>query len=125
MYDAERPDDATPEDTPLEDTPVQDMVPERVERFAMTVGSVWREARVSCPHLDILRAYHEQGLDEGQSNYVRFHVEEAGCPYCQANLEDIARERGANADEPLDQFRERLRSSTMNVLREKRGRDSK
>ncbi|MCB9918826.1 MAG: hypothetical protein H6832_10535 [Planctomycetes bacterium] len=103
----------------------EDMVPERVERFAMTVGSVWREARVSCPHTDILRAFQQDSLDAGQTGYVRFHVEEAACPYCQAVLEDLGRERAPDADAPLENFRERLRSSTIHVLREKRGRDSK
>lgn len=103
----------------------EDMIPERVERFAMTVGSVWREARVSCPHPDVLRAYREDGLEAAQAGYIRFHVEDANCPYCQAILEDLARGGAAAADAPLENLKERLLSSTMNVLREKRARDSK
>lgn len=104
---------------------VEDMVPERVAHFAMTVGSVWREARVSCPHPDILRAYHDGALEEGQQDYVRFHVDDAACPYCQATIEDFARADAAAANAPLENLKERLLNSTMSVLREKRERDSK
>lgn len=103
----------------------EDLVPERVAQFAMTVGSVWREARVSCPHPDLLRAYHDGGLSEEQREYIRFHVEDAACPYCQATLEDMARADADAASAPLDNLKERLLSSTMSVLREKRARDSK
>lgn len=108
-----------------DDLKPEDMIPERVERFAMTVGSVWRDARVSCPHADLLRAYSDDGLDAAQADYVRFHVEDAACPYCQATLEDLARADETAADAPLENLKERLLSSTMDVLREKRARESK
>ena len=44
--------------------PPEDQVPERTELLSVTVGMVWREARVSCPHRDILRAY--RGLRNGR-----------------------------------------------------------
>ena len=104
---------------------IEDMVPERVEHFAMTMGTVWREARVSCPHNDVLRAFYEKGLNAEQQDYVQFHVMDAACPYCQATLEELGQRQESAAAAPLDDLKERLLSSTMNVLREKRARESK
>ena len=98
---------------------------ERVEFFALTVGALWRESRVSCPHRDILRAHHDNALESAQADYVTFHVEEAACPFCQAVLEDIAREDADAKSEHLETMRERLVSSTISMLREKRKRDSR
>jgi hypothetical protein len=98
----------------------EDPVPERTELLSVTVGMVWREARVSCPHRDILRAYREGGLPTGAADYVRFHVAEAECAYCQAQLDDLARDDAATTEVHLHGLKDRLLSSTMSLLRQKR-----
>ena len=96
---------------------LQGDIPARTEQLVVTVGNVWREARVSCPHRDILRAHRAGSLDEAQAGYLRFHIEEAECPYCQAILEDLEREnRSATERDELEGIRERLLSSTMTLL---------
>ncbi|MFQ5507309.1 MAG: hypothetical protein ACE5F1_21285 [Planctomycetota bacterium] len=95
-------------------------VPERTEHLVVTVGRVWREARVTCPHRDILRAYRENALKPEQADYLRFHIEEAECPYCQAQLEDLARTDETATTGQLDGFKERLLSSTMTFLRKEK-----
>ena len=59
------------------------------ELLAFTVGTVWREERVSCPHPDVLRAYDTRSLDEGAMEFLAFHLHESQCPYCNAVLEDL------------------------------------
>lgn len=103
--------------------PFDETVPERTEQLVLTVGMVWRESRVSCPHRDILRAYRDGALEEGPAGYLRWHIDRAQCPFCQAQLDDFAREDSEAVGEQLDGLRDRLLSSTMSILREKRAGD--
>ena len=98
------------------------LVPERAERLMLTVGRVWREGRVSCPHGDLLRAHQDGSLTGGQADYITWHVNVAECPYCMAYLDEIeASEKDAGKRQELDQIKERLLSSTMTFLESKRG----
>lgn len=98
------------------------LIPERAERLMLTVGRVWREGRVSCPHPDLLRAHHDGSLSGGQADYIAWHVNEAECPYCMAWLDEIdASEKDAGERQQLDEIKERLLSSTMTFLESKRG----
>jgi hypothetical protein len=63
------------------------------DRGEHTVGAIWRRERVSCPTRDQLGGYVLEAGDPELLDYVRFHVEEIGCPYCQANLDDLKRLR--------------------------------
>lgn len=93
-------------------------IPARTEELAVTVGRVWREARVTCPHRDILRAFRDGALEPAQADYLSFHINEAECPYCQAQIEDLERqEAAAGSGVELDEIKERLMTSTMTFLR--------
>lgn len=63
------------------------------DRGEHTVGAIWRRERVSCPTRDQLGGYVLGASDPELLDYVRFHLEEIGCPYCQANLDDLKRFR--------------------------------
>jgi len=92
----------------------------RINQMTFTLGQVWREMRVSCPHPDILLAWKEGSLEKGPSSYLDFHVNEAECPVCQAVIEDLER-RGKDAAEEsalLEDLRESLLSSTRTFLRD-------
>jgi hypothetical protein len=54
-----------------------------------SVGVIWRRHRLSCPTRDELSELLLCVLDEGQAAYIKFHIEEVGCRYCAANLEDL------------------------------------
>jgi len=54
-----------------------------------TVGAIWRRHRISCLDRDVLASYLLNVGDPRLMDYVRFHLEVIGCPYCQANLEDL------------------------------------
>ncbi|MBA4186998.1 MAG: hypothetical protein C0467_03170 [Planctomycetaceae bacterium] len=62
---------------------------EQEDRGEHTVGAIWRRERVSCPHRDQLGSYLLEAGDPDLLDYIRFHLEEIGCPYCQANLDDL------------------------------------
>ena len=54
------------------------------EALVFTVSAVWREARVSCPHEDILRAYDTGSWEGGAMEFLDVHLQETQCPYCCA-----------------------------------------
>jgi len=85
---------------------------------AIDVGAVWREGRASCPARHWLARALAGTLDPGAAEYTRFHVEEIGCEWCQANQDDLSQADGAAALAPL---LERVEASTAKYLRS-RGR---
>lgn len=64
------------------------------DRGEHTVGAIWRRERVSCPTREQLGGYLLGAGDPDLLDYVRFHLDVIGCPYCQANLDDL-RQQGA------------------------------
>ncbi|MCP4193992.1 MAG: hypothetical protein GY768_25565 [Planctomycetaceae bacterium] len=54
-----------------------------------SLGEIWRRHRVSCPDREQLGSYLLQVLETSHQEFVRFHLEEIGCRYCNANLEDL------------------------------------
>ena len=65
-----------------------------------TVGAIWRRYRVSCLERDVLGSYLLQTGDPRLLDYVHFHLEVIGCPYCQANLEDLRQLHKASSAPP-------------------------
>jgi hypothetical protein len=88
--------------------------------LAFTVAAVWRRERISCPHPDWIASWMNEGMDGGAAEFVRFHLEESRCPFCNATLSDLrAREDAAKAA-PMQDLKDRLLRSTATALRERR-----
>ena len=66
-----------------------DEVREEEDRGEHTAGAIWRRERVSCPTRDQLGGYLLGAGDPDLLDYVQFHLAVIGCPYCQANLDDL------------------------------------
>jgi len=62
---------------------------EQEDRGEHTVGGIWRRERVSCPTRDQLGGYLLGAGDPELLEYIDFHLKVIGCPYCQANLDDL------------------------------------
>jgi hypothetical protein len=91
----------------------------REEELELTVGLVWREERVGCPHRDVLRAFLDGSLEPGAMDYLAFHIDECLCPYCGSVLDEL-REQDANVlREDLLGIKDRLLRSTAVFLRSK------
>lgn len=56
---------------------------------AHSVGEIWRRNRLSCPSRSQLGGYLLETLTPDYQNYVEFHMNQTGCRYCAANLEDL------------------------------------
>ncbi len=80
-----------------------------------TVGRIWREEGISCLKRSTLGRYLLGALDPDWDAYIDFHVQQADCDRCQANLEDLR-----SADEPdiawQEQFRARCFASSVGFV---------
>ncbi len=63
-----------------------------------TIGEIWRRHRVSCPTREQLGSYLLDTLDKEQMYYYRFHIEEVGCRFCNANLHDLRMQQEETAE---------------------------
>jgi len=75
------------------------------DRGDHSLGAVWRRERLTCPTRETLGSFLLQVLDEGEQDYLEFHLKTVGCPYCLANLADLE----AQQQETAPQARERRR----------------
>ena len=69
-------------------------VREEEDRGEHSVGAIWRRERVSCPTSDQLGGFLLGAGDPDLLQYVEFHLETIGCPYCAANLDDLKKLQG-------------------------------
>ncbi len=69
-----------------------------------TAGRLWREEGISCLKRSTLGRYLLGVLDEDWNTYIDFHVQQADCGRCNANLGDLRAE-----DHRDDAAHERLR----------------
>ncbi len=67
---------------------LQALMQER-DRGEHSIGAIWRRERLSCPTREQLGSYLVQVLDSGAHDYVEFHLNTIGCPFCNANLADL------------------------------------
>jgi DNA-binding phage protein len=75
------------------------------DRGDHSLGAVWRRERLTCPSREQLGSYLLQVLDEGQQDYIEFHLKTVACPFCVANLADLQ----SLQKEPVPQAKERRR----------------
>src|SRR5438552_16976737 len=58
------------------------------DRGEHSLGAIWRRERLTCPSREQLGSYLLQVLDDGQQDYIAFHLKTIACTYCLANLAD-------------------------------------
>lgn len=64
-------------------------VRDELERGEHSVGAIWRRERLSCPSREQLGQHLLGATTPDLGDYIEFHLETVGCPYCLANLEDL------------------------------------
>lgn len=90
------------------------------DRGEHTIGAIWRREHLSCATRDQLGGYLLQALDQSRLDYIDFHLKTVGCPFCQANLDDLQKKQ-AEAAEPIKARRRRIVNSSAGVLRKVTG----
>ncbi len=82
---------------------------------AHSVGAIWRRNRVSCPTREQWGMSLLGVLPREWQDYLDFHLQQAGCRYCEATLEDL---RAADqASEPAVRRRRRYLASAAGQLK--------
>ena len=68
------------------------------DRGEHSLGAVWRRERLTCPTREELTSYLFQVLEPARQDYIDFHLQSVGCPFCTANLADLhARQKETEA----------------------------
>lgn len=75
------------------------------DRGEHSLGAIWRRERLSCPTREQLGNYLLEALDPGFHDYLTFHLQTIGCPFCKANLADLK----ALQEEPATKVQQRRR----------------
>jgi RNA polymerase sigma factor (sigma-70 family) len=86
--------------------------------FAALLSEIWQEERMSCPKRSTIGAYLLDTLDDAWREYVAFHLEQLGCAFCRANLDDLREQTRAQAP-AAPALRDRILQSTVGFLRTK------
>jgi RNA polymerase sigma-70 factor (ECF subfamily) len=83
-----------------------------------TVARIWREEGISCLKRSTLGKYLLGVLDDEWNHYIDFHVRQADCDRCNANLDDLRSEDERDAAW-REQLRERYFASSVGFLSKK------
>jgi hypothetical protein len=82
----------------------------------VSLGEIWRRHRLSCPGRQELGSYLLGVLPDEAAQYLAFHMEVAGCRYCEANLADLKTQQIEPAAE-IQQRRKKYFQSSAGRLR--------
>lgn len=85
------------------------------DRGEHSLGAIWRRRRLSCPPREQLGSFLLGVMANEQADYLRFHVEVIGCPFCAANLADLKEEQARAGEAQLR--RQRIFRSSASHLR--------
>lgn len=78
-----------------------------------TLGEIWRRHRLTCPSREQITLYLDEKLDQQESKYMQFHLEQVHCRLCVASYEDIRIARQDQDDESASRHQRFVdRSST-------------
>ena len=73
----------------------------------------WEQLRLSCPKRSTIGGYLLKTLDDAWQGYVDFHLNQLGCRFCLANLDDLRRK---SADTGRRRVHEHIMQSTVGFL---------
>jgi hypothetical protein len=85
------------------------------DRGEHSLGAIWRRERLTCPTREDLSSYLFQVHDEARQDYIDFHLQTVGCPYCAANLADL-RSRQKESEGQAKERRQRFFASSAGYL---------
>ncbi len=84
------------------------------EQAEAMLRRVWQSGRLSCPKRSTIGAYHLGTLEPDWADYVDFHLDQLGCQYCRASLEDMRTRIEADQRQALV---DRVLNSTVGFLK--------
>ena len=81
-----------------------------------SLGAIWRRQRLTCPTREQLGSFLLGVLDPGHADYLRFHLDEVGCRYCNASLEDLRQQNSVADNEATHSRRTKYFQSSAGYL---------
>lgn len=60
---------------------------QEIRALQISISDLWFRERISCPGAADLAAYRAGRLSGEERAYIRFHLEELGCPFCGDDAE--------------------------------------
>lgn len=91
---------------------------EQRDQGNLGLGDIWRHERLSCPQRSELGLFLMNALDAQQQDYISFHLQQIGCSYCQAILEEMSSSSTVgNTDRESKKRRQQLFASSAGLLR--------
>ena len=91
---------------------------EEILSLQIPLSEIWFRDHISCPHGAHLAGYRASTLEADALEYVSFHVEELGCPHCQARLEQGVLEGSEEGRQTMRRSRQRVGEATLVLLNE-------
>ena len=79
---------------------------------------IWESTRPTCPKRTTVGRFLLGTLEKPWQSYVDFHLNQLGCQFCRANLEDLKKQ---TEDESAKVFQSRLMQSTIGFFRPRSG----
>jgi uncharacterized protein YbaR (Trm112 family) len=89
---------------------------EEVLSLQIPLSELWFRDHISCPLTEVLLRYQGGTLEDDARAYVRFHLEELGCPYCQSRLEEGNLSQTEEGRLSMRRSRERVGEATSSLL---------
>jgi hypothetical protein len=84
------------------------------DRGEHSLGAIWRRERITCPDRDKLGSFLLGVLDDDEQDYIAFHLDVVGCPFCLANRADLQQQ---SARAPAEERRRRIFQSSAGMLK--------
>lgn len=91
-------------------------VMQELDRGEHSIGAIWRRERLSCPTREQLGTFVLGALDPDFQEYIEFHLNVIGCPFCQANLLDLQR-RQKESDRDRQKRRQKFFQSSAGYMK--------
>ena len=76
-----------------------------------SIGEIWRRHRVSCPTREQLGSFLLGTLDDEQTAYLHFHIQQIGCRFCRANLDDLKMQQEESSEAKVSRRKKYFQSS--------------
>jgi hypothetical protein len=83
-----------------------------------SLGAVWRRHRLTCPSRGEMGSLLLGALSADHASYIRFHLQEVGCRYCQANHDDLVRQQAEAGEVGVQRRRKYFESSAGYLARD-------
>jgi hypothetical protein len=93
---------------------------EEVLSLQIPLSEIWFREHISCPHTDVLVDYRHGKLTGDLQEYVKFHVEDLECAWCQGRLGEVEVATTRDGRRGVTRSRKRVGEATSVLLDELR-----